>query len=456
MRPTASTAKLLAGFGLVALFGCRGEAYDYGGGNIDFDPERPGFDEPEPIEPYDGDDPIVLEAQANFPTGIEFHQKVIWRTCTPNQGVCHNAKEYPDLRTPASFVSAFNAPCNVQAGEYQSIYDGCEQPGDRVQLGGAFDTTEIELGWIEYIPGENNDGFDGVPDPDAPGLHIHLRQALTTDRTDAWARADFSRSFVIEGSVEQSTFESFTTRWWLVGDGSHLIGEVRNYQTSQAEALAVIGNLVQGDANRNGVFGAEESEPASLLVPGWPESSYLIARMRGEMHGDEIPGSRMPLANQPFTIPEMLAMFCLVERYPQDGDPTALSGPIDYNNCTFAEDPESLNLLGQGVTWKGRISKILEFNCGGCHSEERAEADLILVGDGVYDTLLGASTQLPEFNLIEPGDAENSYLYMKLIGADGIDGAKMPYDPFSGEGSLTQAELDDILTWIVNGAVEDE
>ena len=121
---------------LLAAGGCRGEAYDYGGGQIDFDPDRPDYDEPEPIDPYDGDNEIVLEAQAEFPTGIEFHQKVIWRTCTPNEGVCHNSKEYPDLRTPANFAAAFGAPCNVQPGEFQSVYDGCEQPGDRVRLAG--------------------------------------------------------------------------------------------------------------------------------------------------------------------------------------------------------------------------------------------------------------------------------------------------------------------------------
>ena len=251
--------------GLTATSACRGEAYNYEGGSIEHDPDRPGFGEPGTVDPYEGDNEYVLEAQANYPTGIEFHQKVMWRTCTPNEGVCHNAKEYPDLRTPASFASAFTAPCNVQAGEYQSIYDGCEQPGDRVKIGGAFDTSELELGWIEYVPGENNDGFNDTPDADAPGLHLHLGQSLSTDRTDSYGRADFSRSFVIDGEVQQSIFESYSTRWWVIGDGSHLIGEVRNYQTAQAEQLAAIGTLVQGDGNRNGVFGAELSTPAVLL-----------------------------------------------------------------------------------------------------------------------------------------------------------------------------------------------
>jgi len=32
----------------------------------------------------------------------------------------------------------------------------------------------------------------------------------------------------------------------------------------------------------------------------------------------------------------------------------------------------------------------------------------------------------------------------------------MPYNPLTGEGRLTEAELGDILTWITNGAVEDQ
>ena len=59
-------------------------------------------------------------------------------------------------------------------------------------------------------------------------------------------------------------------------------------------------------------------------------------------------------------------------------------------------------------------------------------------------------------NLIEPSDPDNSYLYLKLIGDDRISGTVMPYNPLTGEGSLNEAELADVLTWISNGAVEDE
>jgi len=112
-----TSARSAALLGLVTLLGmgCR-ESIDYNQGRIDFDPDRPEVPEAQEITPYDGDDETVLEAQRRFPTGLDLHQKVIWRTCTPNGGVCHNAKEYPDLRTPANLASAFEAPCNVQPG----------------------------------------------------------------------------------------------------------------------------------------------------------------------------------------------------------------------------------------------------------------------------------------------------------------------------------------------------
>jgi hypothetical protein len=152
----------------------------------------------------------------------------------------------------------------------------------------------------------------------------------------------------------------------------------------------------------------------------------------------------------------MLGLYCLVEGWPQEADQDYLSSPIDYRNCSYSDDPEALNLLGNGVTWEARVRPILEANCGGCHSEAEQQGDLVLVGDGVYARLLEKSAQVPEFALIEPGDAEASYLYMKLIGADGITGNIMPFNPLTGEGRLTEAELGDILTWISNGAVEDQ
>lgn len=455
--PAALLALACAGPALVlGAAGCR-DYVDYNSGRIDFEPERPQIDEAPEVEPYAGDDEVVLLAQQRFPTGLDLHKKVIWRTCTPNGGVCHNTKEYPDLHTPANFAAAFSAPCNVQPGDFGAVFDGCEQPGDRIRFDGwGFSDEDIELGFIEYLPGESEDYGDGEPPPDAPGLHVTLATPMTGENRSAYGTMSFVRSFVNEdGEVQESAYASFRTAWWLIGDGTHVFGRVQEYQIEDVQELVGTG-IVMGDANRNGVFGSHEGPPVSMLEPGDPVGSYLIARMRGEMHGQAVPGSRMPLANPPLTVDEMLALFCLVEGFPADGDTAMLSGPIDYNRCSFADDPADLNLLGDGVTWEARIKLIFEFNCGGCHNEQGPQGDLTLLGEGVYERLLQPSTQLPDMRLIEPGDPDNSYLYLKLIGDERIEGLTMPYNPLTGQGSLSQAELADIETWIINGAVEDE
>src|SRR5690606_36022586 len=84
------------------------------------------------VEPYTGSDPTVMEAQQRLPTGSALHSEVILRSCGPLGGVCHNRKEYPDLRTPANFLSIINAPCNVQSGTPEAVFDRCERTGDRI------------------------------------------------------------------------------------------------------------------------------------------------------------------------------------------------------------------------------------------------------------------------------------------------------------------------------------
>lgn len=452
-RMPAAWARLAVVIASHALWGCH-ETISYKDGEIPFEPNRPTILTPTPVQPYTGANEIVLEAQGRFPTGLDLHQKVIWRTCTPNGGVCHNSKEFPDLRTPASFAASFGTPCNVQPGEYTSVFDGCERPGDRLRLDGGLRSGPIEIAWIEQV-----NGLDANPSGEitgeTPGLHIHLATPLESDNNESWGTAHFERSFVDGTQVTDIEFASFTTQWWRVGDGTHLFGRVRDYQVDDVEELIDVG-IQEGDANRNGTFGATLGQGVRMLVPGRPEESYLIGRIRGEMFDTPLPGSRMPLANPPLTIPEMLGLFCLIEGFPAGGDEAYLSNPIDYVNCSYSAAPEDLNLLGNGVTWASRVQPILETNCGGCHSEQDAQGGLVLVGEGVYGRLLMPSIQVPELPLIDPASAETSYLYMKLVDADGIVGSVMPYNPLTGAGRLSEAELGDILTWISNGAVEDQ
>lgn len=433
------------------------------GESLDFEPNRPETtgDDGE-VGTYDGSNPYVLEAQEKYPTAVDFHRKVIRRTCSPDGGVCHNRKEYPDMHTTANFLSMVDAPCNVQPGELSSVYDRCERPGDRFKFRDG-DFNEIEIGYVERVKGEYVDyqETDETPDEESPGLHIYLQSSVPLEDDNTYATGQFIRTFVDEeGTVRDLAFANFRTRWWILGEGKHLYAEVEQYQKDRAKELMSVG-IRQGDLNRNGTYGARESEPVPLIDPGSPETSYLVARLRGSMEGEDVPGTRMPLANEPLSIDEMLALFCLIETLPEDLEGTPEEERrIDYGSCSYTEDPEQLNLLGEGVTWSGRVQQVLEANCGGCHAGDSPEAGFDVLADDAYAQVLAASTQKPDVNRVEPGKPEESYLWWKINAhrndeyASKIDGKPMPINPIDGDTTLSEGALSDIKTWIENGANE--
>lgn len=424
--------------------GCRTTKV-YADRDLEVENTRPELTAPTRDVPrYEGDDPYVLDAQQRFPTLMDFHQKVIWRTCTPNDGVCHNRKEYPDLHTPGNFLAAFEAPCNVQVADHRSGFDGCERPGDLVRFdAGGTSFGPSEIAWLQLVQSEAGD---------SASLELQLMDDPQVERDQFWATAVFSHAQG-PGVGEGLRYADLEVQWQR-GDGAlHWIADISGRRRDWVRD-ELLPQVIMADLNRNSVAGALEMPPAKMLAPGDPEGSYLIARIRGAMRGEDIPGSRMPLANRPFDVAEMLALYCLVEGVTA---PPATTGgieqAIDYVGCSFSDDPGSLNLLGEGVTWETRVSKILAAHCGGCHGETNPQAGLALLGSDAYARLLEPSGQRPEQALIVPGDAEGSYLYAKLIAGDDIEGAGMPLDARGQHVPLPQAELADILTWITNGAV---
>jgi len=405
------------------------------------------------VEPYVGEDATVLEAQERLPTGSDLHSEVILRSCGPLGGVCHNRKEYPDMRTPANFLDLIGAPCNVQSGTPEGVFDRCERVGDRITFDGS---KSYEIGWLEYVPGDLEEGEDASAE--MPGLHIHLANAVGDEVRSNYTNGRFFRSFVNEGEVTELGYATYRNRWHKFDDGKHLVAEVPGYRVEAVTQLLQIG-IEQGDLNRNGVYGSRPNEDGeitggiSMIEAGDPETSYLISRLRGHMQGEEVPGSRMPLANPPFSVAEMISLFCFVEGI--EGT-VNLESEIDYKNCSYS-DPElysELAIEGAGKNWSDRVQPLLEANCGGCHSADRAEGGLVLVGDGVYDHLLNESSLDDPMGrtFVVPGDPANSYLYLKLTGHESITGKPMPIDPLLGTRTLGEDELLDIESWITDDA----
>src|SRR5690606_23263998 len=159
--------------------------------------------------------------------------------------------------------------------------------------------------------------------------------------------------------------------------------------------------------------------------------------------------TRMPVTNEPLTIEDMVALFCFVE-----GIPTALEheldlgAPINYADCHAAEDPEGLNLLGNGASWLGRVQPRLEANCGGCHGGDEPQGGFDVLSEGLDDRLFRNSLQQTELPFGAPGAPEQSHLWLKLPSAEGILGPGMPIQPLQGARMLPEGALADIRTWI--------
>lgn len=455
MRSTLGSVLVAA-----VLSGC-GYSKDYEGpvGEIPFEPQRPNPGDPRVVTPYTGTDPLVMDAQTRLPTGIDLQRKVILRTCGPTNGVCHNQKEYPDLHTPGTFTASIGAPCNVQSGNAEGVFDRCERLGDRFRFAEQ-SFREIEVGYFELIPGETPQfGTGQGPDASTPGLHLYLYDPVPVTQARLNATGTFIRTFVNEqGNVQTLPFASYRTNWWVLGDKKHLFAQVNDNQRDTVEGLVASG-IVQGDQNRNGVYGARIlGNTVPLINPGKPEQSYLVARLRGYMERETapgtretVPGTRMPLANQPPNVPDMLALMCFIEGLDPAATQWNLGSAIDYNKCSYKENPAALSLAGAGDTWTGRVLPILQSNCGGCHGGSNPQAGLDLLtgtAEEVRLRLLKPSSQKPTMQLVLPGSLDKSYLFLKLTGDGSISGVRMPINPLNGNASLPEAELKSIENWI--------
>jgi hypothetical protein len=390
-----------------------------------------GETEAEPA-PDDGKE-FVEEAKKEFPTYLDLHEKVITRTCTPFQNVCHNNKEYPDLRTPQAMLGMLGSPCNLDVEDPLNTYNGCEPEADVLQF-----TTGGNVGWqtkVAYVT------FNADPMGVVTSAVLQLADPIPAAMLDA----------MLPESIEilRTTDSGMLTVGQVTDAVTYAAGvsalQVTGYDLLDGSVHTLIeDDLRAGDPNRDGMLGAED-ESLHELKAGDPWGSYLLQRLQGN-----VPGSPMPLANQPLSAAEVVAIACWIEGTDAPGGDSPYA-TIDYDGCEYAAefgepDPDS------GATFSGHVQPILSTRCAtpGCHGSMAPAAGLDLTEDVARDNLFGMSTQNPDLPLVTPGNPTNSYLMTKLTG-DGFAGQRMPL----GAAALAQNELDIVRLWISYGAPDD-
>ncbi len=97
-----------------------------------------------------------------------------------------------------------------------------------------------------------------------------------------------------------------------------------------------------------------------------------------------------------------------------------------------------------------RTGRLLDLRCAGCHGGFSPLMDLRLEPDDFVEQTVGIPSGQTGNPLIQPEEPGGSYLYMKVTGAEGIQGARMPL----GSGPLVGEELALIRAWIEEGAAE--
>ena len=127
-----------------------------------------------------------------------------------------------------------------------------------------------------------------------------------------------------------------------------------------------------------------------------------------------------------------------------DDSPTAPTPPGPTTPTTPTTPPTGT----LAATLSSIQTELFNPSCVVHHGPSVAEAGLDISEGRSFENLVNVMSAQVGLDLVEPGDAENSYLIHKLDGRAGIVGARMPPNgPF-----ITDEALDIIKQWINDGA----
>ncbi len=91
------------------------------------------------------------------------------------------------------------------------------------------------------------------------------------------------------------------------------------------------------------------------------------------------------------------------------------------------------------------VKALFKAHCAGCHKGAFAPKGLKLGPDSLPGSVVNvASKEKPDLKLIAPASPETSYLLMKVRGAEGISGRRMP----KSKDPLTDDEIALLVKWV--------
>lgn len=403
--------------------------------------------------------PFDDSAAALYPTLSALYEgpQGIYAGCGPNNGVCHNSKQFPDLSSLGSVVDHVGDPCNQLVDQPSKMHDLCERRGDFAVVG----DTRAEIARIEHV--ERVDG--------AVGAQLSYRVVLAAPyqgpgETELRFERDEAGGARVVGELYDVTIatdaaDANTLVVTLPPESPELGDEDPVIYMRQAlDGAGVPADptaVAVGDPNGNGVFGAALG--GKLIDPGHPERSFLLRRLT-----DPATGPLMPLANCCGWRKEAVrALWCWTAGLEADGG-NALE-PIDYDACppgpaidhlVYPELGEACE--GSGAcpvqstlpsssepTWANVYSNVMTRRCagGGCHLGSDSSALMLDDEEQAYQRLLDGA-------LVVPGDPDASVLVQRIarVCAPGASCDRMPL----GLDPLPAAEIEAIVGWVAAGA----
>jgi hypothetical protein len=232
-------------------------------------------------------------------------------TCSLNNGVCHNANNYPDLRNVATLADLVDLPCGRD--QALELRDACEPPGDHLVAAGGVDVVVFRAVFDETAGVATITTASDV----ASGVlsSVELRRG-----------ADSARVF--DGSGSGATFDATAPRTITV----HLAAATPAAQTFFEPKLPLREDRIwAADVNGNGIAGATSGWRE--IVPGRPDKSWLVARLWNA----ELDPELMPRQCRAWDDAATRALGCWIENLKTDERGALMNffDPIDYANCKF-------------------------------------------------------------------------------------------------------------------------